>query len=214
MYKRQNFTSLLAEEHGESLDADARKYMDFIIDGSQRMHMLVSDLLDYSRAGQDDTGGVEFASGEKLNMALENLSEAIKETGARVTVDDDFPVITVNPVRFMRLLQNLIGNGIKYRKDGAAPEITVRVSSWDDMWQFSVEDNGIGIQEEYLDQIFEIFKRLHHKNEYSGTGIGLAVCKKIVDSFGGDIWVQSAFGQGSVFSFTVPKSGPKSVADV
>jgi len=135
---------------------------------------------------------------------LENLREAIQETGARIDTGP-LPVIRTNPVRFVRLMQNLIGNALKYRAADRTPVIKVEATDEGGAWHFTVSDNGIGIRKEYLEQIFVIFRRLHGKNEYGGTGIGLAACKRIVEKFGGDIWATSEPGMGSVFHFTLPK---------
>ena len=199
-----NFTSLLAEEYGPKLDDNAHKYIKYTIDASVRMQDLISDLLEYSRMGSEETGFSEFDSAAQLDAALENLKEPIEETDATVTFED-MPTLYTNPIRFSRLIQNLIGNGIKYRAGDRKPVIHVGVADRANDYLFSIKDNGIGIQEEYLAQVFIIFKRLHNKSEYAGTGIGLAVCKKIVDSFGGKIWVESQHGEGSTFYFTVPK---------
>lgn len=202
-----NFTALLDEEYGKDMDEQAGQYMTFIVDASKRMQELVSDLLEYSRVGYEDAGFADFDSFDQLSGALNNLDEIVRATGARIT-HDEMPLIYANPVRFSRLLQNLVGNAIKYRDD-KTPEIHIGVQDRGNDWLFSVRDNGIGIKDEYLEQIFIIFKRLHNKNEYSGTGIGLAVCKKIVDSFGGEIWAESELEKGSVFYFTIPRPEKK-----
>ncbi len=199
-----NFTALLDEEYGDKLEGDAKKYMTFIVDGAIRMQDLISDLLEYSRIGADDMGFETFDSRTMINSALSNLSTGILNSGAGVTMDD-MPVIHANPTQFSRLLQNLVGNAIKYRHPDRTPEVHIGVVEHDDHWAFSVHDNGIGIKKEYFEQIFVIFNRLHHKNEYKGTGIGLAICKKIVENFHGQIWVESKYGTGSCFYFTLPK---------
>ncbi len=199
-----SFTELLRQDYGEKMDDQAKEYMHFITDASGRMQLLVADLLEYSRVGIEDSGFLEFSASKQVRHAIDNLKEAIEETQAQITVDE-MPDVYANPVRFSRLIQNLIGNAIKYRSPDRVPEIHVGVEEQSKVWKFSVHDNGIGIREEYLEQIFVIFKRLHNKSEYSGTGIGLAVCEKIVESFGGQLWVVSKFGEGSVFYFTLPK---------
>ncbi len=200
-----NFTGLLKEEYGDKLDDDANQYMDFSVDAANRMRALISDLLEYSRVGSDDTGFVKFQSRKHIQNALDNLNESIEQTGAKVVIGD-MPELTGNPVRFSRLMQNLIGNGIKYRDLDKKPKIEVNAVEREQYWEFSIKDNGIGIGAEHLEQVFVIFKRLHNKAEYTGTGIGLAVCKKIVESFGGTIWVKSKVGRGSTFYFTWPKT--------
>ncbi len=199
-----NFTSLLEEEYKDQFDAQAGEYMAFIIDAAKRMQDLVGDLLEYSRIGNDGGGFTDVNCTSHTEMAISNLQDAIEETGAVITVEE-LPVIFAQPIRFTRLMQNLIGNGIKYRAKNKIPEITVKTEDRGDEWLFSIADNGIGMKEEYLEQIFIIFKRLHGKKDYKGTGIGLAVCKKIIESFEGKIWAESVLGKGSTFYFTVPK---------
>lgn len=199
-----NFTSLLESEYKEVFDEQAKQYMNFIVDASRRMQDLVGDLLEYSRIGHEETGFTNVDSTSHTRLALENLQENIESAGANIIVGD-LPVIQTNPVRFVRLMQNLVGNGIKYRGKNKKPEITIKATDRGDEWLFSVADNGIGIKQEYLEQIFIIFKRLHNKKDYKGTGIGLAVCKKIVEGFDGKIWANSEPGKGSTFFFTVPK---------
>lgn len=199
-----NFTNLLFDEYQDSFDDQAAQYMNFIMDASRRMQDLVGDLLEYSRIGHEDAGFSEFDSKVFTELALNNLRESITETNAEISIGN-LPVIYAKPIRFTRLIQNLVVNAIKYRKKEIAPKIEINVKETKDAWLYSVSDNGIGIKNEYLEQIFIIFKRLHGKSEYQGTGIGLAVCKKIVESFEGKIWAESEFGKGSVFYFTVPK---------
>lgn len=199
-----NFTALLSEEYEAGMDDQAKEYMGFIIDAARRMQDMVGDLLEYSRIGHEEAGFSEFDADTHIKVVLENLNEVIEETGASVEVGE-LPEIYTNPVRFSRLMQNLIGNAIKYRDKDRAPVIRVSAEDKGDVWLFSVADNGIGIKKEYLEQIFIIFKRLHGKNEYKGTGIGLAICKKIVEGMGGELWAESEYGQGTIFRFTLPK---------
>lgn len=201
----RNFTGLLHEEYGNTMGPQASNYMTFILDSSARMQELVADLLEYSRVGSEETGFTDFETSRQIDIVLSNLSEPIKETGAELIIDDGMPRIHANPVRFTRLMQNLIGNAIKYRKQDQIPQIHISIEENSNEWRFSVADNGIGIKKEYLEQIFVIFKRLHGKNEYTGTGIGLAICKKIVEGFDGQIWAESDPGKGTTFIFTVPK---------
>ena len=199
-----SFTALLQEEYGDRLDDQARQYMDWTVQSSRRMQNLVADLLEYSLASSDEGGFSDFDSGEQIAAVVENLGDAMKVSGAKIKVGD-MPVIYANPLRFGRLLQNLVGNAIKYRANDRIPEIEIKVQEGDREWVFSVCDNGLGIRPEYFEQIFVIFKRLHNKEEYSGTGIGLSICQKIVENFGGRIWVESEPGRGSQFFFSVPK---------
>lgn len=199
-----SFTGLLKKKYADQFDDKGQQYMDIIIQSSERMQALIRDLLEYSRIESETSGFQDTNCTEILRVVKENIGETIKETDAIITADG-LPVIYVNPVRLTRLLQNLIGNAIKYRDPIRSPEIHVGVSKRNGDWLFSVSDNGIGMKEEYLEQIFVIFKRLHTAETYQGTGIGLAVCKKIVDSFGGRIWADSKSGEGSTFYFTVPE---------
>ncbi len=202
-----SFTNLIQEEYKDSFDDKAQKYMGFISNASERMQDLVRDLLDYSRAGQSVPKFETIECNQLVNSVVEALNDVIEETKAEVTFDS-MPEIYSNPIRVSRLLQNLIGNAIKYKKDNVTPQVHVGVQENGDYWTFSVSDNGIGIKQEYLDQVFVLFKRLHNKDEYAGTGIGLAICKKIVESIGGKIWIESEFGSGSTFYFNIPKSEP------
>lgn len=200
-----NFTGLLDEEYKDKLDGDAAQYMEFILDGSKRMQALVSDLLEYSRVNSDDAGAEIFDANDQMSVVLQNLKEQGEQTKSKITYDP-LPIrLNANPIRFSRLLQNLVGNAIKYRHADRTPNIHVSCKEQTHDWLFSVKDNGIGMKSEYLEQIFVIFKRLHGKSAYSGTGIGLSVCKKIVENMGGKIWVESELGEGSTFYFTLPK---------
>lgn len=199
-----NFTGLLEEEYKDQFDEQAAQYMRFIIDAAHRMQDLVGDLLEYSRVGNENSGLTDVDCTSQTELVLSNLKETINEARAIVKLGK-LPVIQVKPVRFSQLMQNLIGNALKYRTPDNTPEIKISAEDRGNEWLFSVSDNGIGMQEEYLEQIFIIFKRLHGKKEYQGTGIGLAVCKKIVESFDGKIWAESKIGEGSTFYFTFPK---------
>ncbi len=139
-----------------------------------------------------------------MRYVCANLSERIHETEAVIT-HDPLPVLFVNPVRFQRVLQNLVGNALKYNKKNVRPKVHIGVVKEENTWLFNVKDNGIGMKQEYCEQIFVPFKRLHSKQEYSGTGIGLAICRKIIDNLGGRIWAESEPGTGTVFYFTVPR---------
>lgn len=199
-----NFTDLLAEEYSDRLDETALEYMGFLKDAARRMQVLVTDLLEYSRAGNDNLELQPVDAADKLRIVLLDMQDVITQTEAKVTYDD-LPVLYANPMHFVRLIQNLIGNALKYSRDDVTPEIHIGVEDKQDMWVFSVRDNGIGIAEEYLEQVFVIFKRLHKRSEYEGTGIGLSICKRIVEALNGSIWVESPPGGGSTFYFTIPK---------
>jgi PAS domain S-box-containing protein len=196
------YTQLLARRYQGKLDQDADEYINYAVDGAKRMQTLISDLLTYSRVG---TRGKLFAAADCeaiLKTTLTNLQIAIQESGAVVT-HDGLPTVACDGGQIGQLLQNLIGNGIKYR-NSRAPEIHVGCKPEDGHWLFWVKDNGIGIDPQYAERIFVIFQRLHTREEYPGTGIGLAVCKKIVERHGGRIWIQSELGKGSTFFFTLP----------
>ncbi len=199
-----NFSQLMEEEGENKLDADMKEYLGFIRKSSVRMQEMIEDLLEYSRASQTAQQFEDVDIRLLIGEVIEMLEVNIQNAGARVTYDD-LPVIHVGRVRFLRLLQNLVGNGIKYRKPDVSPEIHIVAEDMGDEWLFTVSDNGIGVKEEYLEQIFVLFKRLHSAGEYEGTGIGLAVCKKIVEGFGGRIWATSTYGEGTDMHFTVPK---------
>ncbi|QIZ69792.1 PAS domain S-box protein [Oxynema aestuarii] len=199
-----SYTKLLAKRYGDRLDAKAEKYINYITDGSARMQQLIEDLLDYSRVG---TRGQEFEpieSEEILQQAIANLHVSIHKNHAAIT-HDPLPAIVGDAKQLARLLQNLISNAIKYRGE-RSPAVHVSARRQDRTWVFSIRDNGIGIDPKHHDRIFTIFQRLHTREEYPGTGIGLAICKKIVERHGGRIWVESEPGEGSIFYFTLPDS--------
>ncbi len=200
-----SYTQLLERRFGSQFDSDAREFMAFIVDGAARMKALIEDLLAYSRVG---TRGHEFAPTEceaVLKKTLTNLRPAIESEGATVT-HDKLPAVIADNSQIVQLLQNLIGNALKFHGP-EAPRIHIGVVERDGAWEFSVRDNGIGIEPQYFERIFMMFQRLHSKDEYPGTGIGLAICKKIIDRHGGNIRVESQPGNGSTFYFTLPKRG-------
>jgi PAS domain S-box-containing protein len=199
-----SYTQLLERRYGDKLDADAREFMGFIVEGATRMKQLIEDLLAYSRVG---TRGKELrpvqAQGA-LDRALVNLRAAIEGSGAQLSYDA-LPEVKADDTQLTQLLQNLIGNAIKFRKKEEAPRVHVGAEDAGEEWRFFVADNGIGMEPQYFERIFMVFQRLHTRDEYPGTGIGLAICKKVVDRHGGRIWVESAPGKGSKFIFTLPK---------
>lgn len=201
-----SFTNLLQEKYSSTLDDTGQKYMGFISNAADRMRDLVRDLLEYSRADQDMEALKEIDCSEVLKGVKESLSEVIKNSEAIIT-SDLLPVVYSNEIRVSRLIQNLIGNAIKYQSPGNVPTIHVGVEEKGTNWVFSVSDNGIGIPDDQIDSVFVLFKRLN-QNSYSGTGIGLSICKKVVESLGGKIWVHSTFGKGSTFYFSIPKITP------
>ena len=169
---------------------------------SSRMQRLIRDLLSLSRVESRGKDLVPTDLNEVVRLALENLQVTVRESGAEVNVDD-LPKVMGDETQLVQVFQNLIGNAIKFRSD-RAPEIHVGAHRANGEWEVVVRDNGIGIDPEHVDQIFEVFRRLHGRDDYAGTGIGLAVCKKVVERHGGRIWVESGLGQGSVFHFTLP----------
>ena len=196
------YTQLLAERYRGKLDENADKYIGYAVEGALRMQTLILDLLAFSRVGRAETDRKNGECNAALNNALENLRSAIEESGAVVT-HDDLPAVAVDPTQLVQLFQNLIGNAIKFRGK-EVPAIRVSAKKQDARWLFAVADNGIGVSSQYKDKIFVIFQRLHTREEYSGNGVGLAICKKIVEHHGGRIWVESEPGCGATFHFTLP----------
>jgi len=201
-----SFSQLLARRYQDKLDADAHEFIGFIVEGAMRMQTLINDLLSYSRVG---TRGIPFTPvdcEEIVRTAKENLDATIAESGALFT-HDPLPTVSGDPTQLTQIFQNLFSNAIKFRRPEEAPRIHVSAARQDSAWRFSVRDNGIGIEPRYFDRIFIIFQRLHGREDYPGTGIGLAVCKKIVERHGGRIWVDSEPGKGTTFHFTIPDEG-------
>jgi PAS domain S-box-containing protein len=200
-----NFMSLLKSKYGAQLDPTANKYVDFAINGSQRMGQLINDLLEYARVGSEQVP-FETIHPETLLLVILSLNDSlITEKGATVSWGP-LPEIVGQKTAIQLLFQNLIMNGIKYQEPDHLPVIRISGRELSDAWLFSVEDNGIGIPAQYFEKIFQVFSRLHSKDKFSGTGMGLATCKKIVGIHGGRIWVESQEGAGSCFHFTVRKS--------
>lgn len=197
------FTQLLMQDlPAELLDESTREYMHWIVDGTQRMQQLIHDLLAYSRVGTHDLVLAPTDCNEVLEQVLRNLQVAIAENDAAI-FHDSLPVVIADKTQLVQLFQNLIGNAIKFRRK-ESPRVYIRVEQTASEQIFSIRDNGIGIQSRYLEQIFEVFKRLHTRQEFPGTGIGLAICKKIVDRHGGHLWAESKPDEGTVFYFTLP----------
>jgi PAS domain S-box-containing protein len=197
-----SYVQLLAKRYKGKLDADADEFIGFAVDGAVRMWNLVNDLLTYSRAGMRNNEFESTDSEAILAQSINDLKVAIEENGALVT-HDPLPTVMADSPQLGQLFRNLIGNAIKFRSN-ESPRIHVSASRTGNGWTFSVRDNGIGIAPEYAERIFVIFQRLHHRDEYAGTGIGLAVCKKIVERHGGRIWVKSEVGKGAIFYFILP----------
>jgi PAS domain S-box-containing protein len=199
------FVQLLAKRYRGKIDKDADEYIDFAVSGATRMDDLINDLLAYSRVGAEAPMRM-LHSGMALERAVANLRKTAEDTGAEVTYDP-LPVVFCNEMRLTQLFQNLIGNAIKFRGE-APPRIHVSALRGTGEWVFSVSDNGIGIPAGQKDRIFEVFQRLHGRGKYPGTGIGLAICKKIVERRGGRIRVESEPGKGSTFYFSIPDGAP------
>ncbi len=200
--KVTSFVQLLAKRCEGQLDEEAQEYIGFAVDGARRMKQLIEDLLAYSRAGSGAENPEPVDCEAALDDVLANLSQVIEESGARVS-RGPLPTVLAAPMPTQQLLQNLLSNALKYRGE-AAPEIHVSATREAAAWRFTVRDNGIGIAPEHAERIFVIFQRLHGIGEYAGTGIGLAVCRRIVERFDGRIWVESAAGEGAAFHFTLP----------
>jgi PAS domain S-box-containing protein len=200
------FLDLLSRRYKGRLGPEADEFIAFAVDGAERMHQLINDILVFSRVA---TRGQPFAPVDTravFDRALSSLGAAIRESGAEIT-HGELPTVQGDEGQIVQLFQNLIGNAIKYRKNQEPPRIRVAAAlAGPDAWRFSVQDNGIGFDPKFAERIFQIFQRLHTESEYSGTGIGLAICRKIVERHGGRIWVESAPGNGSTFYFTLPKA--------
>jgi light-regulated signal transduction histidine kinase (bacteriophytochrome) len=199
-----SFSQLLQRRYKDQIDEDANDYIEFIVEGANRMKDLIDDLLAFSRL---NTEAKEFKLTDINNVlddVLVNLNPSIVENNAQIT-HGPLPIIKVDSSQIRQLLQNLISNAIKFHGD-KPPKIHISAKESGKEWLFSVSDNGIGIDTEHLEKIFNVFNRLHTREEYEGTGIGLAICKRIINRHEGRIWVESEEGKGSTFYFTIPKS--------
>jgi PAS domain S-box-containing protein len=204
-----SYTQLLSRRYKGKLDADADEFISFAVDGASRMQRLIQDLLAYSRIGTKGADLIDTSSEEALQQALINLRGSITDSGAQVT-HDPLPNVMADEMQLVQLFQNLVGNAIKYQSPGV-PRVHISAArNGEKKWIFSVKDNGLGIDPQYFDRIFGMFQRLHKREEFAGTGIGLAICKKIVERHGGTISVESQPGQGSTFRFALPGDGRKS----
>ena len=198
-----NFLQLLRRKYAGQLDETADQYIHYAVDGAERMKTLILDLLEYSRVGTNSDQFIMTDMNEVTKSVLQTFNTSIQEKGALVTIQK-MPVIKANKTQMIQLFQNLLGNALKYN-NSLVPEIEIGYKEKKDAWQFFVKDNGIGIEQKYFDKVFAIFQRLHNKNQYSGTGIGLAICKKIAEKHAGNIWIESSHGNGSTFFFTIKK---------
>jgi len=200
------YTQLLSERYRGKLDANADKFLGYATEGAQRMQVLIQDLLAFSRVGRNGFTNVNVDCDAVMKEVLQALASAIQESGAVVT-PAALPSVWADRTQVAQIFQNLIGNAIKFRGK-ASPLISIEAEKSGQRWQFSINDNGIGIAPEYAENIFVVFQRLHARTEYPGNGIGLAICKKIIEHNGGKIWVEPQPGAGSSFKFTMPCHSP------
>ena len=198
-----SFAELLERKHGEPLAPEAKKCLTHIMNGVSRMRDLINDLLEYSRLNQDSKQFQKVDFQNVLETVLSDLDKAVQETGAQVT-HDALPTVTGDRTQLVILLQNLISNALKFYNE-TPPNVHISANKNQGQWIFSVRDNGIGIDPQYLERAFVIFQRLHKKEGYPGTGMGLAICKKVAEHHGGKIWVESSIGKGSTFYFSLPE---------
>ena len=205
--KVASFSQMLRRRYGSQLDERANQYIDFAIEGANRMQTLISDLLQFSRVGRVHESRVDADLEEIFATAVDTLSLAIEEAGARIS-HEPLPTVTGDPSQLGLLLRNLLSNAVKFRSPDRDPEIHLSVDRDDDTWRFAVTDNGIGIGEEYTERVFVIFQRLHTREAYPGTGIGLAMCKKIVEYHRGAIAVDTSYTSGTRIAFTLPAAKP------
>jgi signal transduction histidine kinase len=201
--KVTNFCQLLERQYGDQLDDKARQYIAFMVDGAKRMQVLINDLLAFSRVGRTTEHFEAVDLNASLRRALSNLDAQLEETGAYV-VPGELPTVPGDPTLLAALLQNLVGNAVKYRDPDRRPVVEITAVRDRDFWKLSVQDNGIGIDMQYAERIFTIFQRLHLRDAYGGTGIGLALCRKIVEFHRGRLWLAESDGQGARFELTLP----------
>jgi len=197
------YSEIIAKRYADKLDADAQQFLGFLQEGGRRLATLVSDLLAYTRASMAEISETSVDASLILKNAISSLAEAIRESDAVITYDE-LPEVYMGEAHLQQVFQNLIANALKYR-DESAPQIHISAARRGSQWCFSVRDNGIGIDPQYKERIFGLFKRLHHDRKHSGTGIGLAICQRVVQRYGGRIWVESESGKGATFFFTVPQ---------
>jgi PAS domain S-box-containing protein len=200
-----SYCELLRRGYRGRLDDDADQFIEFAVDGAQRMQALIQDLLAYSRVGSRGGAFKKTDANRSLELALANLQEAIAESQARISVDS-LPTVFADEVQLAQLLQNLVSNAIKYRR-GEPPEIRISAEPRGPLWAFAVTDKGIGVEPRFAHSVFEVFKRLHSRKEFPGTGIGLAICKRIAERHGGEIWLDCEYRDGARFWFTLPEFG-------
>lgn len=200
-----SFSQLLAQRYRDSLDAEANKYIDLVVGAARRMRALIEDVLAYSRVARPTADLQPTDCGAAFDRSLQDLRSAVEQSGATVT-KDPLPTVQADSARLEQLFQNLLGNALKFR-GAEPPQVHVSARQNGAEWIFSVRDNGIGIEPRHAQRIFRIFERLHPKHQYPGTGMGLAICKRIVEAHRGRIWVESEPGKGSTFQFALPAAG-------
>ena len=200
-----SFMELLKSRHGNELDEKAKVYIDYAVDGGRRMQKMIDDLLELSRIGRENSVKEFVDINVIVKEVKENILKLTEETGVEIIIKTELPVLPVYRSDIIRLIQNLLSNAIKFRKKDITPVIYLTAKEEKDAWLFSIEDNGIGVEKENFEKIFEIFNRLHGRESYEGSGIGLAVCKKVVQHHGGTIWIESEEGKGSTFYFKLLK---------
>ncbi|MEM9824574.1 MAG: ATP-binding protein, partial [Bacteroidota bacterium] len=199
-----SYTNLLDRKYQHQLDESGKEFMFFITDAVGRMQTLLDDLLDYSRCGKQDTPTQLVDVGDVMILVEANLKHRLESKNAQLIVHrENLPVVKAHRTQVVQLLQNLVGNGLKFNKK-EQPQVIVDCQRKDNSYEFSIRDNGIGISKENFPKVFDMFKRLHTRVEFEGTGIGLATCKRIVSNMGGEIWVESKEGEGSTFFFSIP----------
>ncbi|MHA7649149.1 sensor histidine kinase [Mycobacterium sp. ML4] len=215
--KVASFCQLLEKRYGNQLDERGTQYIEYAVDGAKRMQVLINDLLSFSRVGRLNTKYTKVELDTSLDTAIANLATAIEESGAAIVRPKlRLPQVFGDPTLLTMLWQNLIGNAVKFRREDRAPRVVVDcrpgVAGRRGYWVFSVSDNGIGIPEEFVDKVFIIFQRLHGRDTYGGTGLGLAMCKKIVEHHGGTVWIDTSYTDGTRLEFTLPTAEPDAEA--
>ena len=200
-----SYTQLLAKRYKGKLGSDADEFIAYAVDGATRMQKLIADLLALSRVGTQAKPSEPVDTGVVLQRVLGDLKPAIEASQAEIHCPEKMPMVMADGTQIGQLFQNILANGLKFRGE-KPPRLSLAVAREDgtDFWRFSVTDNGIGIEPQYFERVFVIFQRLHAKERYAGTGIGLAICKKIVERHGGKLWVESKPGEGTTFLFTLP----------
>jgi len=201
-----SYTQLLARRYKGKMDANADEFIGFAVDGARRMQELINDLLTYSRVGSRALELQSVDTGHVVDRVAADLAGSIEDSGGQVS-HAELPPIRADAIQIQQLFQNLIANGLKFRRPDIPPEVHVSARRSTGAWTFAVSYNGIGIESQYLERIFILFQRLHSRAEYPGTGIGLAICKKIVERHAGTLTVHSEPGQGTTFEFTLPDGG-------